>query len=192
MYYVVLLTTKGRKMQKHDIEKLEKIAKKCSNVHNNTESDVDIVRAVQKGYQIAYDIMVWANKNKDKALFEAAYKLSKNILPESSKLDSVILSQLKEQKSKFLEKVVTLLIDRPETILNPTKQQIKKTLNKTTDENEQKKLNKRLDSIDESIGAIQYNRGIMCEESAALFRKANAAKVSTEQKYIEEFVQYQK
>ena len=192
MYYVVLLTTKGRKMQKPDIEKLEKIANKCSNVHNNVESDVDIVRAVQKGYQIAYDIMVWANKNKDKALFEAAYKLSKNILPESSKLDSVFLSQLKEHKSKFLEKVVTLLIDRPETILNPAKQQIKKTLNKTTDECEQKTLNRRLDSIDESIGAIQYNRGIMCDESAEFFRKANDAKITPEQRFLEEYYKRQK
>lgn len=192
MYYVVLLTTKGRKMQKPDIEKLEKIANKCSNVHNNVESDVDIVRATQKGYQVAYDIIVWANKNKDKPLFEAAYKLSKNILPESSKLDSVVFSKLKEQKSRFLEKIVNLLIDRPETILNPTKQQIQKTLNKTSDENEQKKLNKRLNSIDESIGTIQYNRGIVCEESAALFRKANATKAKAERKYFEEFGQYTK
>lgn len=182
-------------MKKPDIEKLSKIAKKCSAVKNKPESDIEnqnIVRNIRKGYQIAYDLMLWANKNKDKALFEDAYKLSKALLPESSKLDSVLLSELQEQKSKFLEKVVMLLIDKPETILNPTKQQIKKTLNKTTDENEQKILNKRLTSINESIGSIQYKRGIMCEESAALFRKTRQALKKAEQKYYEEYGQYQK
>ena len=111
-------------MQKPDIEKLEKIAKKCSAIHSGVESDADLARAMQKGYQIAYDLMTWANKNKDKALAHKAYKLSQDLIPESSKLDSVILSQLKDLKFEFLEKVVKLLIDRPETILNPTKQQL--------------------------------------------------------------------
>ncbi len=179
-------------MKKPDIEKLSKIVKKCSVAHHSVESDVDIVRATQKAYQTAYDIMVWANKNKDKALFENVYKLVKGLIPESTMLDSVVLFKLKEYKSEFLEKIVKLLIDRPETILNPTRQQLKTKLNTTKDENEQKTLNTRLDNINEGIGQIQLNRGILCKESTDLIRKNHIAQMKKDKKYFEEFGQYKK
>ena len=173
-------------MKKPDIEKLEKITKKCSTVHSGAESDADLARAIQKGYQIAYDLMLWANKNKDKALAHKAYNLSQELIPESSKLDSVVLSQLKEMKFEFLEKVVKLLIDRPETILNPTKQQLQSNLNNSKDHYEQQNLTKRLDTINEGIGEIQFKRGIVCKESTDFFKKAHNAKVAAVNKYYED------
>ncbi len=177
-------------MKRPDIEKLAKIAKKCSEVHNNVESDIDVERAVQKGYQTAYDLMLSANKNKDKALFESVYKLSKELLPKSSVLDSQVLFKLKEYKTKFLEKVVVLLIDNPSTILNPTKQQLKSNLNNTTDKYEQQNLTKRLDNINEGIGEIQLKRGIVCPESTAFFKKMHNARIAAANKYFEDIKSY--
>lgn len=177
-------------MKRPDIEKLAKIAKKCYEVHNNIKSDIDVDRAVQKGYQIAYDLMILANKTKDKALFENTYKLSQGLLPESSILDSQILFKLKEYKTKFLEKVVVLLIDNPNTILNPTKQQLKSNLNNATDQYEQQNLTKRLDNINEGIGEIQLKRGIVCPESTAFFKKVHNTKIAAANKYYEDLKSY--
>lgn len=177
-------------MKRPDIEKLAKIAKKCSTIHSGAESDVDLVRAMQKGYQIAFDLITWANKHKDKTLFEKTYKLSQELLPKSSLLDSQQLFTLQEYKTKFLEKVVGLLIDKPNTILNPTKQQLESNLNNTKDIYEQKNLTERLDDINEGIGEIQLKRGVVCPESTAFFKKMHNARIAAANKCLEDSKSY--
>jgi len=145
-------------MKKLDIEILKKYANKCSAAHNNAESGVDLEHTTQKGYQLAFDIIVYANKNEDPNLFKDALVLARDLLPQSSILDSKEIFELTKHKIEFNDKVAQVLINKPETILNPTKKQLQKRLHKTTDEYEQRQILQRLSDINESVAIINYKK----------------------------------
>lgn len=138
---------KNKQLKK--LNKLNEIIKKCGTLHQEErKNEYTLEKNVKKGYELAYHLMVEAFKNRNRKEFEDIFHLSSGLIPSNSKQDSKFLDRLKTvYKNSFNCKVVELVSEHHDFVLEPKVKEIKKVYKKSGSAAEKARTWERLCTI---------------------------------------------
>lgn len=158
-----------------NITQLDNIISKLSTSRKKVASEKEskkIASIIEEGYDIAYNLMSNAARNKNVELFKQVYDSSKCLLDNVEYLNSVVLHELKECRNKFYNDVASIIVLRkPDFLLIPTVNRIQENLINTTDEQEQNLLHNQLDTINYGVGVVHIKNGIKSEYAFSVFKQ---------------------
>ena len=158
----------------HNITQLDNIISKLSVSRKKVASEKEsqkIAGIIKEGYDIAYNLMSKAAQNKNAELFKQIYDSSKCLFANTEYLNSVVLHDLKEYRTKFYNNVASIIVLRkPDFLLIPTMNRIQENLINTTDEQEQNLLHNQLDTINYGVGVVHIKHGIKSEYAYSVFK----------------------
>ena len=158
----------------HNITQLDNIISKLSVSRKKVASEKEsqkIAGIIKEGYDIAYNLLSKAAQNKNAELFKQIYDSSKCLLANAEYLNSVVLHDLKEYRTKFYNNVASIIVlHKPDFLLVPTMNRIQENLTHTTDEQEQNLLHNQLDTINYGVGVVHIKHGIKSEYAYSVFK----------------------